>query len=558
MSSAFVIDVQSKLQPDPSERSEAYLRAILLNLNRSVAPDEDPTAPPAWDGPPAEIITTSDLLYASLLMSLLAAFVAMLGKQWLNRYLRHKGGSMVERCGDRQRKFDGLERWPFRLFIESLPIMLQIALLLLTCGLSRYMWSVNASVASVVISFTALGVLFYIGVVVAGVWSYQSPFQTPASAGLRHLRDSGVTRKVLTSLSPSNVISLIRATWRDTRRLTVKFSLSNASSFIYTAWIDAHQRLISASHRIHDIIQYPSSWEVSPSRIVSGIRDIATKVGHQSIILLLRTDRAFGNAKQKTAQRFRRFWRAELLPTTIGDAYSQPLVPQNRPGLRVRVWNLERIRSQNADNAHCVRWVLRNITDPEAIDSAIRLAGNIRWFNDDPDLHPPFDLIVSIFEACFDSTKRPYPGMRDRAYFSARAILQIHASARAQSAEHASRYSIPAISISSSSSQRADPDLHNVLHMLKINFGSSRSTLDFPRAGANTHAHLLWMSNLFVGLTRVGPTPTLKSYWHCLTGAATDHQPMIANTLLVCYMLLGGHVEEETFWAVDKAYVVVP
>ena len=65
-------------------------------------------------------------------MSLLAAFVAMLGKQWLNRYLRRAGGSMIERCGDRQRKCDGLQIWLFRLFVESLPVMLQIALLLLT------------------------------------------------------------------------------------------------------------------------------------------------------------------------------------------------------------------------------------------------------------------------------------------------------------------------------------------------------------------------------------------------------------------------------------------
>ena len=83
--------------PDPGERSEAYLRAILLSLNCSIFPDGNPTAPPTWTGPPQEIITTSDLLYASLLMSLLAAFVAMLSKQWLNRYLRHAGGSMIER-----------------------------------------------------------------------------------------------------------------------------------------------------------------------------------------------------------------------------------------------------------------------------------------------------------------------------------------------------------------------------------------------------------------------------------------------------------------------------
>ena len=71
---------------------------------------------------------------------------------------------MVKRCGDRQRKIDGLEKWPFRLFIESLPIMLQVALLLLSCGLSRYVWSVNVSVARIVVSFTVFGVIFYLGI----------------------------------------------------------------------------------------------------------------------------------------------------------------------------------------------------------------------------------------------------------------------------------------------------------------------------------------------------------------------------------------------------------
>lgn len=64
-------------------------------------------------------------------MSLLATFVAMLGKQWLSRYLRRTGdGSMGERRGDWQREFDGIEKWPPRFFIGSLPVMLQFALLL--------------------------------------------------------------------------------------------------------------------------------------------------------------------------------------------------------------------------------------------------------------------------------------------------------------------------------------------------------------------------------------------------------------------------------------------
>ena len=64
---------------------------------------------------------------------------------------------MVERCGDRQRKFDGLGKWPFRIFIESFPIMFQIILLLLACALSRYTWSVNTSVVPIIVTFTVLG-----------------------------------------------------------------------------------------------------------------------------------------------------------------------------------------------------------------------------------------------------------------------------------------------------------------------------------------------------------------------------------------------------------------
>ena len=176
----------------------------------------------------------------------------------------------------------------------------------------------------------------------------------------------------------------------------------------------------------------------------------------------------------------------------------------------MRVWNLEGIRRQNVDSASCVCWVLRNITDPEAIDSAIRLTGTIRWFDGDPDHNPPFDMIVSTFETCFDSTKQLYSGMRDRADFSARAILQIHTRARIRSQDHASKYPIPAVSADSADpSQHNDPDLFHVIRMLERNSKASRPTLLFPDGAKNTRVHSLWLSNLFVDLTRVGPNPNL-------------------------------------------------
>ena len=238
-------------------------------------------------------------------MSLLAAFVAMLGKQWLNRYLRHTGGSMIERCGDRQRKFDGLERWPFRLCMESLPIMLQIALLLLACGLSQYVWSVNTSVACVIVTFTVFGVLFYIGIVAAGTSSYECPFQTPVSIGFRYLSESETTRKLLANLSPPNVASLVHTTWKDIQQ---------------------------ASRRVYDVTRSPSSWQISLSRI-----------GHHTIVLLLRIDRTFGNAKQRLVRGFRRFKRTSLPITTEG-AHHRPVVRRKGPGLLVRVRNLETVQ----------------------------------------------------------------------------------------------------------------------------------------------------------------------------------------------------------------------
>ena len=467
----------------------------------------------------------------------------MLGKQWLNRYLRHTGGSIIERCGDRHRKFNGLERWPFRLFIESLPIMLQLALFLLACGLSRYMWSINTSVARVVISFTLLGFLFYIGIVIAGTWSYECPFQTPVSIALRDLKDSWTSRGLF--------VSLIRPILEKTQRLLVILSPPNTALPIYIAWMDFRQGLVSSSHRAYSIMRHPLTPEFSLSQILSGIRDAARKAGHWPIILLLKMDRKFRDAKLRMARAVRTFMRAGLLPTSNEDVNHEAVASHNGQGLRVPVRNLEAIRRQNTDNADCVCWILQNITDPEALDAAIRLAGTIRWFDGDSDHDPPLDVIVPIHEACFDSTQQLYPGMRDRAYFSARAIVQINMRARIRSHEHAPKDPINSVILRGDSS---DLDLDHVLRMHRHN---TRDLAIPLLTDKNTRAHSLWLSNLLVDLTRAGRIPMLRYYESDPSVASTNHRPTIANALVAWYLHLGGNAEEETCWAVDKSYAVL-
>ena len=164
------------------------LLTIMASVSLGKTPTGDAAAFPQWNGPDPTIVHVQAILYSSLAASLLAAFVAMLGKQWLNRYSQMEmRGSVIDRSRHRQRKMNGMVTWHFDLVMECLPLMLQIALLLLGYALSNYLYFINKTVAAVLVGFTSFGILFYLLIVSAATLSYNCPFQTPASLILRFL-----------------------------------------------------------------------------------------------------------------------------------------------------------------------------------------------------------------------------------------------------------------------------------------------------------------------------------------------------------------------------------
>ena len=111
---------------------------------------------------------------------------------------------MIKCCGDRQHECDGLKKWPLNFFIKSLPVMLQVTLLL-ACGLYQHMWSINSSVVFTLISLTGLRVAFYIVIVITRM----SSFQTPASTALCGLWKKA--RRVIVSLTVRHPRVLLRS-----------------------------------------------------------------------------------------------------------------------------------------------------------------------------------------------------------------------------------------------------------------------------------------------------------------------------------------------------------
>ena len=134
----------------------------------------------AWPQPPHWVVVVQCILYASLETALLAAFLAMLGKQWINRYNQRDGRSAGEKSRIRQQKLDGLNKFYFHLVVGGPSAMLQFALFLLGCALSKYFWTANRPVALVSVSFMFSATALYLFFTITAI-SDNCPYWTPFS-----------------------------------------------------------------------------------------------------------------------------------------------------------------------------------------------------------------------------------------------------------------------------------------------------------------------------------------------------------------------------------------
>ncbi|KAJ6599779.1 hypothetical protein DFH09DRAFT_1303149 [Mycena vulgaris] len=100
------------------------------------------------------ILIAQGLLYISLFSTLLAALLAVLGKQWLTYYLAAGERGTIEARGlERQRKFDGLRKWKFDTVMQMFPLLLQLGLFLFSAALSIYLWRIHLFLAIIEFSW---------------------------------------------------------------------------------------------------------------------------------------------------------------------------------------------------------------------------------------------------------------------------------------------------------------------------------------------------------------------------------------------------------------------
>ncbi|KAJ6495499.1 hypothetical protein DFH09DRAFT_1448621 [Mycena vulgaris] len=98
VSSAFIIQIQPELQPDPNATDQALMRLLIHTVNSSIFSGPDIIVPVS-PAPSAPVVVAQSLLYTSLSCTLLAALLAVLGKQWLMYYSTASERGTIEARG---------------------------------------------------------------------------------------------------------------------------------------------------------------------------------------------------------------------------------------------------------------------------------------------------------------------------------------------------------------------------------------------------------------------------------------------------------------------------
>ncbi|KAI5900691.1 uncharacterized protein SCHCODRAFT_02683520 [Schizophyllum commune H4-8] len=127
------------------------------------------------------------LWYMSLSLSLSVALMTVLVKQWLQVYQGHVSGTPKHQALIRQFRLIGVERWNVPLIVGLLPMLLHASLLLFFVGLSLYTFSLDTTIAYVVIALAGSAYSLYIVANVLPMFDPQCPYKTPLSNYGSHL-----------------------------------------------------------------------------------------------------------------------------------------------------------------------------------------------------------------------------------------------------------------------------------------------------------------------------------------------------------------------------------
>jgi len=182
---AFLIFTMTKLQAESSDLSKEILLHISLQLHNTSLPafvEPEFFVDPRW-------ANVNALLFASLALVLVDAYLAVLTRGWLRDFDRSWKSSNVpeERARKREMRLQGLNRWKLRWVVALLPLLIQASLVLYFISLGLMLITIYRPIAYPTLAILVVGFCSYLCTIMISTLDTNSPFPSLYSEVLQAL-----------------------------------------------------------------------------------------------------------------------------------------------------------------------------------------------------------------------------------------------------------------------------------------------------------------------------------------------------------------------------------
>lgn len=180
--SAFLIQTSQNLQQDYVQVS-AFLLFEMVQLQRAhlsgISVDNVPSSPLTPNSPftpSTNAMMVNALWFTSLTVSLVTALFAVLTKQWFRSYLSAIPGTALEKVKVRHFRFQGIVAWKVGFIVDLLPVLVHVSLGIFLIGLIIFVFPLDIHIASALIIFAGLTILFYAASVILPIRYPDCPY----------------------------------------------------------------------------------------------------------------------------------------------------------------------------------------------------------------------------------------------------------------------------------------------------------------------------------------------------------------------------------------------
>ncbi len=188
-----MVDSYKSLLPDAAGNAVVLLAQISQQLDGLSNGTHVPTAisPTTRSFPssarqsslPASAVWVNSLWFLSLVISLFCALLATLQQRWARRYLGLANPHVAVHKRAHIRSFfaEGATRFNIHVAVEALPALLHTSVFLFLAGLVISLFTINHTVAYIILSATVVCFLFYAAITVMPIVYHDSPYTSPFS-----------------------------------------------------------------------------------------------------------------------------------------------------------------------------------------------------------------------------------------------------------------------------------------------------------------------------------------------------------------------------------------